>query len=850
MKKWLKVGLVVALLLLVGACTTVRQLRDHGTLNANGKAEKTRTDDALDYSVATTIKAPSQTVWDILTDAKAYTSWNSTIIKLEGEIAHDNTIELTAKISPDRTFELTVSKFEPPHAMIWEDGGSMFLGVRTFTLTGNEDGSTTFAMSETLSGGMLGMIEDDLPDFTKSFEDFALDLKKRAEAEAAKSIAVTPAVDEFKVLSERFADIEVLRYRVPGFEALPSRQKEMLYYLYEAARAGHDIKFDQHYRHNLAVKRTLEAILRGDAADRTTEAFKNLHLYAKQVWFAGGIHHHYASSKFEPKFSKEDFAAFVRAVDAAQLPLDGPEGKTRTVDELIAVLTPVIFDPSVDAMRVNRGKNLDVIAASANNFYEGVTQAEVEEYYKSKGDSADLRPVSWGLNSKLVKQDGKLVERVWKVGGMYGPAIEKIVFWLEKAAPLAENPKQKKALDTLIAFYKTGDLKLFDDYNIAWVQDTDSRIDVVNGFIETYGDALGFRADWEAVVSIKDLERSKRIASIGAEAKWFEDHSPIADNHKKTNVVGISAKVITVVAEGGATAPTTPVGINLPNSGWIRKEHGSKSVFLGNIVDAYQQVSRDSGVLEAFAFSPEEIARGKKHGMEGYSLKVDMHEVIGHASGQLEPGVGTPKETLKNYAAALEEARADLVALYYVMDPKLVELGVMESLEVGKAAYDGYLRNGLLTQLARLKPGAQIAQSHMRNRHMVTTFALTQGGGAVEKVERNGDVYYVVRDYDKLREVWGTLLKEVQRIKSQGDFAAGRDLIEKYGVNVDAAVHRNVLARYAKLGVRPYSGFIQPVLVPVLKDGKIVDVTIDYPNDFTKQMLDFSAKHSLLPTYN
>lgn len=672
-----------------------------------------------------------------------------------------------------------------------------------------------------------------------------------APASEAPATSDAPAQDDFKVLTESFGDVQILRYRIPGWEDLSLQEKEQLYYLYEAARAGRDIIWDQQNKHNLLVRHTLEAIQRGYTGDRNSDDFNALTTYTKQVWFARGIHHHYSSRKFVPTFSQEFFAAALEATPAETLPkLDGV--KPASAKELVDILTPVIFDPAVSPVRVNRTDGADLVADSANNFYEGVTQKEVEDFYAERIDPKDPRPVSWGLNSKLVRENGNLVEKVWKVGGMYSPALEKVVYWLEKASAVAENPKQKKALDLLIAYYKSGDLRDFDAYNIAWVEDTDSRIDVINGFIETYGDAMGYRATWEAVVSIKDLERTKRIETIGANAQWFEDNSPIMPQHKKEKVVGISAKVITVVAEGGDAAPTTPVGINLPNSGWIRKEHGSKSVFLGNIVDAYEAASEASGVTEEFTFNEEELARAKKYGRQGYSLKVDMHEVIGHASGQLEEGVATPKETLKNYAAALEEARADLVALYYMMDPKLTEIGVSESEEVGKAGYDNYIRNGLLVQLARIEPGHDLVQSHMRNRQMVSKWAYEKGkaDNVIEKVTQDGKIYYVIRDYAKLRELWGELLREVQRIKSQGDFEAGRKLIEEYGVKIDPEVHANVLERYSKLPVKPYSGFIQPELVPVMENGKITDVKVEYPTDFAEQQLRFSEKYSYLPIYN
>jgi dipeptidyl-peptidase-3 len=671
---------------------------------------------------------------------------------------------------------------------------------------------------------------------------------------ATTSAAANKSDTAFKVLAESFGDISILRYRVPGFEELPLNLKKLAFHMSEAALAGRDIIYDQKYKYNLAVRRTLEAVVTSYKGDKKDPEYAKLVEYTKLVWVARGVHHDYSSQKYVPGFGKESFAKFVKGADPKRLPLEqGPDAsKKRDVEGLIAFLTPILFDPKVAPMRVDRSRGVDVIQASSNNFYEGVTQQEVEDFYKAKIDKKDERPVSWGLNSKLVKVDGKLVEQPWKIGGMYSAAIEKIIFHLDKALALAENDKQKAALSKLIAYYKSGELKDFDDYNVAWVADTDSRMDLINGFIETYGDALGYRATWESVVQMRDLVRTKRIATIGKAAQWFEDNSPIDKKHKKDKVVGISAKVVTVVMEGGDTSPTTPIGINLPNSNWIRKEHGSKSVFLGNIVDAYQEVKKDSGVLEEFTLSKEAVARAKAHGAQGYALKVDMHEVIGHASGQLEPGVGTTKETLKTYASALEEARADLVALYFVMDSKLIELGVMKSLDVGKAAYDGYIRGGLMVQLARIKPGDEIVQSHMRNRQMVCAWAYERGkkDNVIERVEKDGNIYFVIHDYDKLRTIWGELLKEVQRIKSRGDFEAGKKLIEDYGVKVDKTVHDNVLTRYKKLGVKPYSAFIQPKLVPVMKDGKISDVEVTYPADFMAQMLEYSAKYSHLPTYN
>ncbi len=657
----------------------------------------------------------------------------------------------------------------------------------------------------------------------------------------------TPPVDEFEVQAEQFADVRVLRYRVPGFDTLEPKQKELVYYLYRAALAGRDIIWDQNYRHNLLVRRTLEAVWRNEATHQMP-GWDEVALFTKRVWFSNGIHHHYSMKKLAPEFTAEQFTAMVQACDPKTLPL----GEGEDAAALLAKLAPVLFDPTVDAKRVNLDPKDDLIATSATNYYEGVTQKQVEKFYRGKAKKSDPRPISHGLNSKLTKVEGKLAERVWKVGGMYDPAIREIVKWLELASTVAENDKQRAALDKLVAYYQTGDLKTFDEYSVAWVADADSRVDVVNGFIEVYGDPLGYRGAWEAVVSIKDLEASKRIAAIGSQAQWFEDNSPLLAKHKKASVKGISAKVITVVVEAGDSAPSTPIGINLPNANWVRAEHGSKSVNLGNIVAASEIAKKVSGVLEEFAASPEEVARARKWADLADTLHTDMHEVIGHASGQIEPGVGQPNETLKNYANTLEEGRADLVALYYMLDPKLVELGVMTDLDAGRAAYDNYIRNGMMVQLARLEPGESIEEAHMRNRQMIAAWAFEQGKAdkVIERAVRDGKTYFVVRDYDKLRALFGKLLAEVQRIKSQGDFAAGKALVETYGVKVDPALHAEVRARYRALGIAPYVGFIQPRLVPVMEGERIVDVKVEYPEDFAGQMLEYAATTSLLPTVN
>ncbi|MCA9635259.1 MAG: dihydrofolate reductase [Myxococcales bacterium] len=670
-----------------------------------------------------------------------------------------------------------------------------------------------------------------------------------AEPADPATIYHAPPVEEFELIAEQFKDIQILRYEVPGFAELPLEQKKLLYFLSEAALHGRDMTWDQLGPYNLRVRRTLEAIWRSYSGDRTTPDFAAFQTYTKQVWFSSGIHHHYSGNKLVPGFSAAAFAAMVKASDASLLPL--AEGED--ADALIATLSPVLFDPEVEAKRTNRDPAADPIRDSANNFYQrGLTEKDVEDFYKRRRDPNDAEPIWHGLNSKLIRDGKTLAERPWKVGGMYSPAIKKVVHWLEKASEVAENPAQKDAIDRLVAFYRSGDLKDWNTYNVAWVKDVESLIDTVNGFIEVYDDALGMRATYEAVVSFKDLEATKRIAAIAKEAQWFEDNSPLLPEHKKKDVVGITAKVITVVMEAGASAPSTPIGINLPNADWIRKTHGSKSVSLGNIVASYDKAKRSGGVLEEFAASPEEIARAREYGSVASALHTDMHEVIGHASGQINPGVGSPKETLKSYASALEEARADLVALYYVMDPKLIELGVSPSVEVGKAEYDSYIRNGMMVQLARLAIGEELEESHMRNRQLVASWAYEKGKAdkVIERVEREGKTYFVVNDYDRLRAIFGELLKEIQRIKSTGDFEAGKALIEDYGVKVDQDLHRQVLARYGKLGIAPYSGFLQPRLVPIEFDDEIIDVIIEYPADFAAQMLDYAEKYSHLPNVN
>lgn len=666
-----------------------------------------------------------------------------------------------------------------------------------------------------------------------------------------KGEGISPAVtveDTFKYEADKFADIKILRYKIPGFETLKLHEKEQLYYLYEAALWGRDIFYDQNYKHNLTIRRTLEAIITHYKGDKKTEDYQKLEEYAKRVFFSNGIHHHYGNEKFVPSCSKKFFQKAVKSIDAKKLPLK--EGES--VKAFILRITPIIFDSNLDTKKVNKAAGVDMIKGSAVNFYEGVTEKEVEEYYKNMEVREDSTPIWYGLNSKVIKENGKIVEKVWKSGGMYGRSIDKIIFWLEKAISVTESKNQKAALQKLVEYYQTGDLKKFDEYNILWVKDTDSRTDVVNGFIEVYDDPIGKKGSFESVVSFRDEDASKRIAAIASQAQWFEDNSPLTPSHKKKNVVGITAKVITTVVESGGSAPSTPIGINLPNADWIRKMHGSKSVNLGNIVDAYNAAPA-AGMLEEFCFSPDEVARAKAHGVMAGKLHTDMHEVIGHASGQINKGIGTPKETLKNYASTLEEARADLVALYYIMDNKLVEMGVMSSLEVGKAEYDGYIRNGLLTQLVRIEEGKDIEEDHMRNRQLVAQWAFEKGAkdNVIEKKTNNGKTYFVVNDYEKLRVLFGELLREIQRIKSEGDFKAGQALVETYGVKVDHVLHKEVLTRYKKLNDKPYKGFIQPKLVPIIDaSGKIKDVKVEYPANFLEQMLYYGKEYSLLPNYN
>jgi dipeptidyl-peptidase-3 len=648
------------------------------------------------------------------------------------------------------------------------------------------------------------------------------------------------AVDtgEFKYFSEQFADLKIIRYQIPGFEQLSLEQKKLVYYLTQAGLSGRDIIWDQNYRHNLKIRRALEKIVNDYEGDRTTAEWNNFMTYTKRVWFSSGIHHHYGNNKFIPTFSREYFTSLINESDA----------------ELNKEIIEVMFDNSIDNKKVNLDESKGLLLGSAINFYgPDVTADEVDNFYGNLKIEGDTEPISYGLNSKLDRaDDGSLIEKVWKVGGMYGPAIEKIVYWLEKAATVAENEKQKEGFNLLIEYYKTGDLKVWDAYNIVWASSTEGDIDYINGFVEVYYDPIAYRGYYESIIEITDFEASKRMATLTDNVQWFEDNSTIMDEHKKKDVVGVTYKVVTVAGEAGGTSPSSPIGVNLPNANWIRASIGSKSVSLGNIVEAYSEAGT-KGMLEEFYFSEELISRTKEHGGLAGKLHTAMHEVIGHASGQINEGVGTPKETLKSYRSALEEGRADLVALYFLMDQKLVDLGLTPSLEVGMSEYDSYINNGLLTQLRRIEPGADIEESHMRNRQLVAGWVYEKGreNNVIERVEKDGKTYFIINDYVQLRELFGQLLRELQRVKSEGDYEAGKNLIETYGVKVDQELHAEVLERFKALNAAAYGGFINPVLVPVEdENGEITDVKVEYPSDFTMQMLYYAKNYSFLPDEN
>lgn len=651
--------------------------------------------------------------------------------------------------------------------------------------------------------------------------------------------------EEFSYIVDQFADLQILRYQVPGFENLSLRQKQLLYHLSEAALMGRDILFDQNGRYNLVIRRTLEAVYQYGTVDKSSADYQAFEVYLKRVWFANGIHHHYGEDKFIPGFSEAFFDAAVRSVDASLLPLKAGE----TVDTLLARLKPVIFDPTVMPKRTVQSGDTDWIQASANNYYgEDVTQAEVEAFYgKMKAEGDSRCPLSYGLNSRLEKENGQLVERVWKVGGLYSEAIEQIVAELEKAAAFAENEKQRQIIATLIDYYRTGDLRTFDAYSILWVEDTDSQVDFVNGFIETYGDALGLKASWESTVNFRNEEATRRTQTISENAQWFEDHSPVDKRFKKERVKGVSAKVITVTMLGGDCYPSTPIGINLPNADWIRRDHGSKSVTIENIMEAYDKASQGSGFSDEFVWSDEERNRIKTYGFLTDMLHTDLHECLGHGSGQLLPG--TDPDALKAYASTLEEARADLFGLYYLADPKMQELGLVPDGEAFKAEYYKYMMNGLLTQLVRIEEGKDVEEAHMRNRQLIARWVFEQGAAdkVVELKKRDGKTFVVINDYQQLRALFGKLLAEVQRIKSEGDYEAGRSLVENYGVKIDPVLHHEIRERYVRLHLSPYKGFVNPIMREVKDDsGHVTDITLDYTEGYAEQMLRYSRDYSYL----
>jgi len=665
-------------------------------------------------------------------------------------------------------------------------------------------------------------------------------------AEAASNKTSDPN-DKFVYSVDKFGDLEVLRYKVPGFEDLTLNQKKLIYFLSQAALEGRDILFDQNNKYNLTIRKTLEAIYK-TYPDKKSDDFKKLEVYLKRVWFSNGIHHHYATDKFYPEFSKDFFTQAVKATSDKELPLYAYKNSK---EELLKAILPVMFDTNVYTKRVNQANGQDLIVTSANNYYEGVTEKEVDDFYNNMRDPKDTTPISYGLNSKLVKENGKIYEKVWKLGGMYSPAIEKIIFWLEKAEPLAENDQQKAVIKSLISYYKTGDLKTFDEYSILWVKDLDSRIDFVNGFIETYGDPLGMKASWESIVNFKNLEATKRAEIISGNAQWFEDHSPVNNKFKKKEVKGVSAKVITTAILGGDCFPPTPIGINLPNSNWIRQMHGSKSVTIENITEAYDKAAKGNGFREEFVWSQKEIDILNNYGFITDNIHTDLHECLGHGSGQLLPGVSP--DALRAYGAAIEEARADLFGLYYEADDKLVELGLLPNKEAYKAEYYSYMMNGLMTQLMRIELGNNIEEAHMRNRQLIARWILEHGAKdkVVELKKRDGKTYVVINDYQKMRGLIGELLAEIQRIKSEGDFNAAKNLIETYAVKVDPILHKEVKERYAKLHLAPYKGFTNPIYEPVYdKKGEINDVKIRYDETFVQQMLRYSKEHSHLNVNN
>ena len=654
--------------------------------------------------------------------------------------------------------------------------------------------------------------------------------------------------DTFEYQVEQFADLQILRYQVKGFENLTLKQKELVYYLSQAALQGRDILFDQNGKYNLIIRKMLETVYTDYQGNRKDSNFVNMEVYLKRVWFSNGIHHHYAADKFIPGFTPEFFKEALKSVDSAKLPL--AEGET--IDQLCDEVFPVIFNPEVMKKRVNQADGEDLVLTSASNYYEGVTQKEAEKFYDNMKSAAKTdTPVMFGMNSRLVKENGKVFEKVWKLDGLYGQAIEKIIFWLNKAEAVAENDQQKAVINKLIAYYTTGDLKTFDEYSILWVEEQNAKVDFVNGFIESYGDPLGLKSSWESIVNFKDEEATKRAQTLSVNAQWFEDNSPVDSRFKKESVKGVSAKVITAAMLGGDLYPSSAIGINLPNSNWIRSEHGSKSVTIGNLTEAYSKAAHGNGFAEEFVYGDVERALLEKYGDLTNNLHTDLHECLGHGSGKLLPGVD--QDALRAYGSTIEEARADLFGLYYLADAKLVELGLTPDAEAYKAEYYSFMMNGLMTQLVRIEPGNNVEEAHMRNRQLIARWAFENGKAdkVVEMVQKDGKTFVKVNDYEKLRTLFGKLLAEIQRIKSEGDFDAARNMVETYAVKVDPILHKEILTRYEKLHLAPYKGFVNPVYTPVMDEkGNITDVTVSYEEGYVEQMLRYSKDYANLPLRN
>ena len=650
----------------------------------------------------------------------------------------------------------------------------------------------------------------------------------------ASACKTEPAEEvKFRYLADEFADLKVIRYKIPGWENLSFEQKQYIYHLSEAAKAGRDIFWDQNFKYGLKIRKVLEKIFDQYKGEKESDEYKEFLVYAKRVFFSNGIHHHYAEEKFLPGCTKEYFSKLMEQ--------SGQQ-------ELTDIIIPMLYDPQLFPHRKNTTGTGDLLLESSVNFYEGVSRTEAEAFYAKMEDPKDSQPISYGLNSRLVKRDGKVYEEIYKADGLYGPAIEQIIHHLQKAAEHAENDKQREYISLLVEYYKTGDLRTWDLYNIAWVKDTESPVDFINGFIETYNDPLGMKATWEAVVNFKDQEASKRTDIISSNAQWFEDNSPIDPQFKKKEVKGVSAKVITVAQLGGDCHPTSPLGINLPNADWIRKEHGSKSVTIANISEAYDKAAEESpkSLTTEFSWNQEEIDLLRTYGSLTNNIHTDLHECLGHGSGQLMDG--TPSNALKEFSSPLEEARADIFALYYMADPKMLELGILPDADAYKAAYLSYIRNGLFTQFVRIDLGKTVTQAHMQGRKLIAEWCYEKGKeeNVIERVTKEGKTYFVINDYVKLRALFADLLRELQRIKSQGDYAAGKNLIETYSINIDPSLHKELKERYASLELKPYGGFINPDIIPVEKDGKVIDYKVEYPEDFLGQMLEYGKKYSFL----